>query len=179
MLINIFNAENREGSIDVARALGSADTLMYVYGLPPGESSSPYHYEYCEEWLLVVDGTITLRDAGGERTLGRGDLVCFPAGPAGAHKVMNRSDSPARTLMFSSSRLPAVSSIPTATRSASGPATTQTTSCSDARRRYLGRTTRTNRTKQSDLISDPGMPCQALARNSVVLLQLTGILKQH
>jgi uncharacterized cupin superfamily protein len=73
---------------------------------------SPYHYEYNEEWLLVVEGSIILRDTDGEHTLNRGDLVCFPPGPTGAHKIMNRSESPARTLMFSSSRVPAVSVYP-------------------------------------------------------------------
>ena len=48
----------------------------------------------------------------GERTLERGDLVCFPPGPSGAHRIMNRSDSPARTLLFSSARVPAVSVYP-------------------------------------------------------------------
>src|SRR5205823_4185573 len=65
-----------------------------------------------EEWLLVVDGTVVVRAPDGEHTLKRGDLVCFPPGPAGAHKLMNRSASPARTLMFSSSRVPAVSVYP-------------------------------------------------------------------
>ena len=111
-LVNIFNVENLEGRIDVARALGSAGTIMFVYDLAPGESSSPYHYEYEEEWLLVVDGTIVVRIPDGEQTLERGDLVCFPSGPAGAHKVMNRAASPARTLLFSSSRVPAVSVYP-------------------------------------------------------------------
>jgi uncharacterized cupin superfamily protein len=110
--INIFTAENREGRIDVARAVGSALTAMYVYDVAPGEDACPYHYEYDEEWLLVVDGTVVLREAGGERTLGRGDLVCFQPGPAGAHQITNRSDAPARTLMFSSSRVPAVSVYP-------------------------------------------------------------------
>ncbi len=41
MAINLFNAENPEGAIDVARALGSTATAMYVYDLPPGRSSSP------------------------------------------------------------------------------------------------------------------------------------------
>jgi uncharacterized cupin superfamily protein len=110
--INISSAESPEGRIDVGRAAGSAATAMYVYDLQPGQSSSPYHYEYEEEWLLVVDGTIVVRAPEGERTLERGDLVCFPPGPGGAHKVMNRSHSPARTLMFSSSRSPAVSVYP-------------------------------------------------------------------
>jgi uncharacterized cupin superfamily protein len=110
--INIFSADNPEGRIDAAGVLGSTATAMYVYDLSPGQSACPYHYEYEEEWLLVVDGSITLRTPDGERVLGRGDLVCFPAGPAGAHKVMNRSAAPARTLMFSSSRLPVVSVYP-------------------------------------------------------------------
>ena len=32
--------------------------MMFVYDLDPGSSSSPYHYEYEEEWLLVVDGRL-------------------------------------------------------------------------------------------------------------------------
>ena len=76
----------------MARAVGSTATLMFIYDLEPGQSSSPYHYEYDEEWLLVVDGTVVLRAPDGEHTLERGDLVRFPPGPAGAHKVMNRSD---------------------------------------------------------------------------------------
>ena len=53
-----------------------------------------------------------MRAPDGEHTLTRGDLVCFPAGADGAHKVTNRSESPARTLLFSSSRTPAVSVYP-------------------------------------------------------------------
>jgi uncharacterized cupin superfamily protein len=92
--INIFSADNPEGRIDVAGALGSAATAMYVYDLSPGQSACPYHYEYEEEWLLVVDGSIALRTPDAERALERGDLVCFPAGPAGAHKIMNEAPPP-------------------------------------------------------------------------------------
>jgi len=110
--VNIFSADSADGRIDVARALGSTATSMFIYDLAPGRSSSPYHYEYEEEWLLVIDGTIVVRAPDGEHTLARGDLVCFPPGRAGAHKLMNRTASPARTLMFSSSRVPAVSVYP-------------------------------------------------------------------
>jgi uncharacterized cupin superfamily protein len=110
--LNISSAENPEGRLDVGRALGSSETLMFVYDLAPGQASSPYHYEYDEEWLLVVDGTVVLRAPDGEHTLERGDLVRFPRGPAGAHRLMNRSDSPARTLMFSSARGLAVAVYP-------------------------------------------------------------------
>jgi uncharacterized cupin superfamily protein len=109
--INVLSAEN-PGRIDVSRAVGSEATAMFVYDIEPGRSSCPYHYEYEEEWLLVLDGTIVLRGPDGEQTLERGDIVCFPAGPDGAHKLMNRSESPARMMMFSSARVPAVSVYP-------------------------------------------------------------------
>ena len=110
--VNIFSAENREGRLNVARAVGSTATLMFIYDVAPGERQCPYHYEFEEEWLLVVDGTLVLRTPDGEHTVERGDVVCFAAGPTGAHQLINRSDSPARTLMFSSSRAPAVSVYP-------------------------------------------------------------------
>jgi uncharacterized cupin superfamily protein len=110
--INIFTAEKPAGRLDVASVAGSSETAMYIYDIAPGGSSAPYHYEYGEEWLLVADGKVTVRTPDGEYRLDCGDLVRFPAGPAGAHKIMNKSDSPARTLLFSSSRLPAVSVYP-------------------------------------------------------------------
>src|SRR6266508_86013 len=110
--VNIFSADSADPRIDVARALGSTATSMFIYDLAPGQSSSPYHYEYEQEWLLVLDGTIAVRVPDDEQTLERGDIVCFPAGPAGAHKVMNRGESPARVMLFSDGRVPAVSVYP-------------------------------------------------------------------
>jgi uncharacterized cupin superfamily protein len=107
-----IHADKPEGRLDVARALGSTAYEMFIYDLEPGRSSSPYHYEYAEEWLLVVDGTLVLRAPDGEHALQRGDLVRFPAGPDGAHKLMNRSDAPARTLLFSGAGPLAVSVYP-------------------------------------------------------------------
>jgi len=98
--VNLFTVEN-SGRVDVAAAVGSKDTTMFLYDVSPGGSTSPYHYEFEEEWLLVVEGTLAVRTPGGEIALARGDAVCFPPGPAGAHKVMNRSDAPARLVMFS------------------------------------------------------------------------------
>ena len=110
--INLFTAQNPNGRIDVARELGSSELAMFVYDVQPGRSSSPYHYEYEDEWLLVVEGSVAVRTPEGELQLERGDLVRFPAGPAGAHKVLNRGEHPARTLLFSNARTPAVSVYP-------------------------------------------------------------------
>ena len=48
----------------------------------------------------------------GEQPLERGAVVCFPSGPDGAHKVLNRGEHAAHVLMFSSAREPAVAIYP-------------------------------------------------------------------
>lgn len=84
-----------------------------VYDLPPGQSICPYHFEWGdEEWLTVLEGHATVRHPEGEDTLAPGDTVCFPEGPAGAHKVTNATDAPLRVLMISTRREPAVSVYP-------------------------------------------------------------------
>ena len=74
--------------------------------------SFPYHYEYVEEWLLVVDGTVAVRVPDGELALARGDLLRFPAGADGAHQIRNRAEKTARVLLFSKASVPAVSVYP-------------------------------------------------------------------
>ena len=102
----------RAGAADVGRAAGGTDLNVKVYELPSGQSVCPYHYEYEEEWLLVLEGAIELRTPSGPSTLRRGDLARFPPGPEGAHKVTNRGGAAARVLMFSSAREPAVAVYP-------------------------------------------------------------------
>ncbi len=59
-----------------------------LYELGDGERTFPYHLHHgMEEWLVVVDGSPTVRTPDGERVLRRGDVLCFPPGPAGAHQV--------------------------------------------------------------------------------------------
>jgi uncharacterized cupin superfamily protein len=102
----------KSGIALVGRLAGGRTNAVKAYELPPGQSLCPYHYEYEEEWLLVLEGTAELRSPEGERELERGDLVCFPPGPEGAHKVTGRGDQPARVLMFSRDLEPAVAVYP-------------------------------------------------------------------
>jgi uncharacterized cupin superfamily protein len=84
-----------------------------VYEVPAGESTIPYHYECgAEEWLLVLDGRPTLRHPEGEDELEPGDLVCFPEGPSGAHKVTNHGDATARVMIISTFSRPAIAIYP-------------------------------------------------------------------
>lgn len=72
-----------------------------VYELGPGEKLFPYHFHYGnEEWLIVLGGCVTVRAPDGEHELRDGDVVCFPAGPDGAHALRNAHDEAARFLIF-------------------------------------------------------------------------------
>lgn len=103
----------RSGMARLGPGLGASRTGVSVYELPPGQSICPYHFEYAEEeWLLVLAGAPTLRTPAGEEVLAPSDLVFFPIGPEGAHKVTNATDAPVRVLMFSDVATPAVSVYP-------------------------------------------------------------------
>ena len=77
----------------VGTAIGGKELGASLYELEPGEKSFPYHYEYgAEEWLIVVAGTPTLREPGGERELRPGDTVaiveCRPISKRKSWKVV-------------------------------------------------------------------------------------------
>jgi uncharacterized cupin superfamily protein len=102
----------RSAALSVHAAVGGEALNVKVYELPPGQSVCPYHYEYEEEWLVVLDGDVVLRTPEGETRLRRGDAVCFPPGPDGAHKATNATQATARVLMFSSAREPSLAVYP-------------------------------------------------------------------
>jgi len=83
--------------------VGAHLTGCSVYEVGPGQATWPYHFELNEEeWLIVVQGELTLRTPDGERVLRTGDVVCFPAGVTGAHAVRNDGELVARFAMPSS-----------------------------------------------------------------------------
>jgi uncharacterized cupin superfamily protein len=102
----------RAGSLKVAPLIGASTMAGSVYEVPPGQANCPYHYESDEEWLLVLAGTLTVRHPDGEDELVAGDLVCFPRGPAGAHKLTNNGEEPVRMVIVSTRNMPQVAVYP-------------------------------------------------------------------
>ena len=103
----------RAGMDRFGQRLGAVMIGGSVYELPPQQSNCPYHYEYGnEEWLIVLQGRLTVRHPDGEDELGPGEVVCFPVGPDGAHKLTNRSQEIVRVLMLSTKIDPSVAVYP-------------------------------------------------------------------
>jgi uncharacterized cupin superfamily protein len=97
--------------------LGAAMIGGSIYELAPGQSICPFHYEYGnEEWLIVLEGHPALRhyegDGEAETVLAPGDVVCFPQGREGAHKVTNKTGSPVRVLVLSTMNDPSAAVYP-------------------------------------------------------------------
>jgi uncharacterized cupin superfamily protein len=100
-------------ALRIGPLLGASRLGMSVYELPPGQSICPYHYEYGdEEWLLVLEGRPVVRTPAGEEELEPGDVVCFPEGEEGAHKVTNGAEGRVLVAMLSTKRHPAVAVYP-------------------------------------------------------------------
>jgi uncharacterized cupin superfamily protein len=91
-----------------ARELGAS-----VYELEPGVVGSPLHVHHAnEELLLVLAGTLSLRGPDGTRLLSAGAVVAFPRGQAGTHSLVNRSDTPVRYLVVSTTNRPDIVGYP-------------------------------------------------------------------
>ena len=92
--------------------IGASKIGASVYELPPGQALCPYHYESDEEWIIVLEGEVSVRHPDGTDVLGTGDAAAFPVGPAGAHKVFNASEETVRLIMLSTKEDPAYAVYP-------------------------------------------------------------------
>jgi uncharacterized cupin superfamily protein len=122
--INVFEVEPegdesdppgyRSRAVRVGPMIGGSALGATVYDLDPGESVCPYHYEHGnEEWLVVLTGKPSLRDDENEEyELKQWDVVIFPEGPEGAHKVTNKTEEPVRVAIFSTKIDPSVAIYP-------------------------------------------------------------------
>jgi len=60
--------------------------------IPPGKAGYPFHFHAAvTEVFFILEGTGLLRSPEGDVTVGPGDVVVCPPGPAGAHQITNPS----------------------------------------------------------------------------------------
>src|SRR5215472_11718981 len=85
--VNVFSADceyddtdpagYHSGMARVGDEAGGKALVVKVFELPAGQALCPYHYEYEEEWLVVLDGVVVVRTPDGEEELARGEVLCF------------------------------------------------------------------------------------------------------
>jgi uncharacterized cupin superfamily protein len=96
----------------LAEQAGAEHLGLTVYELPPGTGMHFHYHLQREELLVVLKGTVAVRTAGGREDVAEGEVRAFPRGERGVHGYENRTDEPARLLMFSEQNAPNVSVYP-------------------------------------------------------------------
>ena len=92
---------------------GGRDLGASLFEVPPGAATFPLHAHYAnEELVIVLSGRPTLTTAGGQsRPLEPGEVVACPAGRAGAHRLDNHTEEPARILIVSTMKAPEINEM--------------------------------------------------------------------
>lgn len=96
-------ADNGGVIIYLSEAGGLTQFGAYIDVLMPGAVSSDRHWHTSEdEFVYVLDGSLTLHDDDGKHDLVPGDAACWPHGCPNAHHLTNRTDTPCRYVIAGS-----------------------------------------------------------------------------
>jgi uncharacterized cupin superfamily protein len=94
--VGLENKEERQ----LAKAAGITQFGVNHLTLQPGSQSSRRHWHEGEdEFVYVLSGVVTQHDENGERQIGQGHFVGFPAGEPNAHHFLNRGEVEAEILV--------------------------------------------------------------------------------
>ena len=96
----------------LAEQAGAEHLGLTVYALPPGTGMHLHYHLQREELLVVLEGTVAVRTAGGWEDVPEGEVRAFPRGERGVHGYENRTEETVRLLMFSEQNAPNVSVYP-------------------------------------------------------------------
>lgn len=65
-----------------------------VMEIPPQKASYPYHYHAgITEVFYIISGKGKLETPDGNKVVTKGDVITFPPGQEGAHRILNTSES--------------------------------------------------------------------------------------
>jgi len=113
---NLGDPRERSGdglqAVRVAERAGAENLGASLYELQPSDEMVFHYHVQREELLVVLEGRLALRTAGGWEELPEGEVVAFPRGERGAHGYRNDTDAPVRVLVVSEMNGPNVSVYP-------------------------------------------------------------------
>ena len=97
------SGENGLSTLHLSVAGGITQFGAYIDTLDPGAWSSYRHWHDAEdEFVYVIDGTLTMRDDDGMHDLSPGDAACWRHGDPNAHHLTNRGDVACRYIIVGS-----------------------------------------------------------------------------
>lgn len=103
--------------------------------IPPGRSAFPYHWHAgITEAYVILSGTGRVRTPDGEFDVASRDVVVFPPGPAGAHRMTNTGEEPLRYVDLDTTGDPDVIGYPDSGKTMAYTSTRETTIFRDADR---------------------------------------------
>ena len=89
----------------LGKSVGLTQFGVNYVRLDPGSASALRHWHEGEdEFVYILEGSLTLIDDNGEHALAAGNFVGFPAGEANAHHLVNQSNQPATYIAVGSRR---------------------------------------------------------------------------
>lgn len=106
---NVWDEVPDWGGVGARRLVRAPDGSLgaSIWELQPGGSQLVYHFHHgSEELLVVLAGSPTVETHDGERVLAEGDVLPFPRGPGGGHRIRNDGASVARVLLVSTNASP-------------------------------------------------------------------------
>jgi len=85
-----------------------------IMEIPPQKAAYPYHFHVgITEVFYIISGEGTLKTSDGKHNVSPGDVIVFPPGKAGSHKIKNTSKTePLRYLDFDTTALADVAFYP-------------------------------------------------------------------
>lgn len=79
---------------EVTQRKDFSQAYVSFYEIMPGKAAFPKHYHsYNTECFYIIKGNGVIQTDDGELNVKSGDVVVFPCGRAGMHKIMNPSDT--------------------------------------------------------------------------------------
>ena len=97
----------------LAQQAGARELGASLFEVPAGAATFPLHAHFAnEELLIVLSGRPTLTGRDGDlRQLEPGEVMAFPAGRAGAHRLDNQTGEPLRILIVSTMKAPEINEM--------------------------------------------------------------------
>jgi uncharacterized cupin superfamily protein len=92
---------------------GGSQISVSMEVLEPGKQANQFHYHLLEEeHVFIIEGSLTLRLGAQSHVISAGHYVCFPAGQALGHALLNHTSQPCRYLVFGNAQAHDVAVFP-------------------------------------------------------------------